>query len=220
MATDQGDRDFLRNWEAVRADGSIQFTPLEQPKAPDPPDWLQRLLEWLGEVLQPVARALDSVFRLVGLSWDVGKWILLALAVAALGWLVWTNLRPTLKRKAEAPTTEAVWQPERGAALGLLEDADRLAQAGDFAGATHLLLQRSVAQIDAARPGLLHPSSTAREISTLPALPATARTAFGTIAARVERSLFALRALDAGDWQAARAAYAEFALGPLGHAAA
>ena len=43
-------------------------------------------------------------------------------------------------------------------------------------------------------------------------LPERARSAFAAIASRVERSLFALRALDAEDWQAARAAYADFAL--------
>ena len=43
-------------------------------------------------------------------------------------------------------------------------------------------------------------------------LPAPARDAFGLIATQVERSLFALRSLDAGDWQAAREAYARFAL--------
>ena len=56
------------------------------------------------------------------------------------------------------------------------------------------------------------PASTAREISVLPMLPERARSAFAAIASRVERSLFALRALDAEDWQAARAAYADFAL--------
>ena len=39
-----------------------------------------------------------------------------------------------------------------------------------------------------------------------------ARGAFGTIAERVERSLFALRTLDSNDWQVAREAYASFAL--------
>ena len=58
--------------------------------------------------------------------------------------------------------------------------------------------------------------STAREISALPALPEAARKAFGTIAERVERSLFALRTLSADDWHAARTAYAEFALGYTG----
>ena len=63
-----------------------------------------------------------------------------------------------------------------------------------------------------ARPDLLEPSSTAREIAALQALPNAARGAFASIAELVERSLFALRRLSADDWQAARAAYAEFAL--------
>src|SRR5690606_442515 len=97
-------------------------------------------------------------------------------------------------------------------ALALLEDADRLAAEGRYDEAAHLLLRRSVGQIAAARPGLLDPSNTAREIAALPALPDTARRAFAIIAGRVEASLFALRALSADDWRAARAAYADFAL--------
>ncbi len=216
MATDQGDRDFLRDWQAVRGDETIQYVPLEPPKAPESPGWMQRLIEWLGEILSPLSRLLDEMFRAVGLSWGVGKWILLALALAALGYLAYRKLRPLAGRKEDRSGSEnAEWLPDRGAALGLLEDADRLAAAGDYAAATHLLLQRSVAQIEAVRPGLLLPSSTAREIAALSALPEQARTAFGTIAERVERCLFALRALDSHDWHAARQAYAAFALGPL-----
>jgi len=116
-----------------------------------------------------------------------------------------------LGRKPPA-VSEPAWQPDTGAALALLEDADRLAAEGRFDEATHLLLQRSVGQIVAARPEWLHPSTTARELAVLPALPDAARRAFAVIAERVERSLFALRRLSADDWQAARAAYADFAL--------
>ena len=101
---------------------------------------------------------------------------------------------------------------ENGEALALHDDADRLAAEGRYDEATHLLLKRSVGQIAAARPGLLEPSSTAREIAELPALSEAARGAFALIAGRVERSLFALRSLTADDWRAARAAYADFAL--------
>ena len=59
-------------------------------------------------------------------------------------------------------------------------------------------------------PGLLAPL--AREIAAFPMLPERARQAFGTIATRVERSLFALRELQREDWSVARAAYADFAL--------
>jgi len=69
-----------------------------------------------------------------------------------------------------------------------------------------------VGQIATARPEWIVPASTAREIASLPRLPERARRAFGVIAERVERSRFALRALAGEDWQAARAAYAEFAL--------
>jgi hypothetical protein len=115
-------------------------------------------------------------------------------------------------RRREPEQAAAEWTPDAGEALALLEDADRLAAEGRFDEATHLLLMRSVGQIAEARPDLLEPSSTAREIAELPALPQAARGAFATIAERVERSLFALRSLSADDWQAARAAYADFAL--------
>jgi hypothetical protein len=94
----------------------------------------------------------------------------------------------------------------------LLEDADRLAQQGHYDEAAHLLLRRTCDQIRAAHPDWLHPASTAREIAALPALPGQARTAFAVIADRVEASRYALRALIEADWQAARAAYAQFAL--------
>jgi len=99
--------------------------------------------------------------------------------------------------------------------VALLEDADRLAAQGLFAEATHLLLKRSVNHIAEARPDWLGPSITSREIAALPMLPERARSAFGAIATRVERSLFALRDLDRDDWTAARAAYADFALAEL-----
>ena len=67
------------------------------------------------------------------------------------------------------------------------------------------------AQIAAARPALLSPSDTVRDIAAMAALPTNARAAFGTMAGAVERALYALRPLAAPDWQEARAAYAAFA---------
>ena len=192
-------------WEAIRADPAIQFAPVQLPETPQPPDWLTRLLEFLGELFSPLA-------RLIAVNWQI-IWPLLAgiaglLALYALVRLV----APALlgPRRAD-DAAEAEWRPEAGEALALLAEADRLAEAGRYDEATHLLLARSVGQIAASRPELVAPSSTAREIAALPALPEAARRAFATIAARVERSLFALRRLSAEDWQAARAAYAEFA---------
>ena len=210
--------DFLRDWQAVRGDDSIQYAPLPEPEEPETPEWLERFLDWLGDVFSPVGEALATAMGAIGLSWPVLQWVLLALAVLGLGVLVFRFVQP-FRHRAPEPTPEPEWAPDRHAALDLIAEADRLAAEGRFDAATHLLLQRSVGQIAELRPDLLRPSSTAREIAALPVLSDAAREAFAAIATRVERSLFALRRLDQADWQAARAAYSRFALGPEARAA-
>lgn len=198
-----------KSWEDVRASGDIQFAPVP-PKAPQqPPAWLKWLEDHLQEWLSPLGEWL-------GMSWPALKWVLLGIAALLALLILWRLLAPLLQWRPERPREEEIWAPDRGEVIALLEDADALAAAGRYDEATHLLLIRSVGQIRAARPGWLGPSSTAREIAALPALPAQARGAFTLIAERVERSLFALRGLDAEDWRAARGAYADFALADLG----
>jgi hypothetical protein len=202
---------FARDWEALRADGDIQFAPVTLPEPATPPQWWLDLLEFLGRSMGPVADAFAAIGRTIGLSGQALMWIVVALAMLVLALLLWRRFASLAARRGptDAP---APWRPEESEAAALLADADRLAAEGRFDEATRLLLRRSVDQIAAARPGLLEPSSTAREISALPALPETARSAFGTIASQVERSLFALRRLDAEEWRTAREAYARFAI--------
>lgn len=197
-------------WKAVRADLTIQYSPIELPKqAPREPNWLDSFFQWMTELLRPLGHLLVE-------AGPVGKWLLIGGGFALALFILWKLLAPALELKpAAAPADDETWLPDREAALALLSEADRLAAEGRFDAATHLLLLRSVGQIAAARPGLVEPSSTARELAALAALPAAARTAFATIAQRVERSLFALRPLAAEDWQAARSAYADFALQKL-----
>lgn len=205
-------------WEQLRADGNVQFAPVTIPEfPPQKPSWLVErigeLLDFLGNLLAPLGNAL-------GESWWWLQWVMLAVAVLFALVLLVRVLGPDFWRrgsKGRSADTAALdeWRPDSATSLALLEDADRLAGEGRFNEATHLLLQRSVGQIAAARPDWVDPSSTARELAVLPALPDGARTAFGVIAARVERSLFALRGLDRADWDAARAAYADFALARL-----
>ncbi len=197
------------DWQAVRDSAAIQFQPTppppEVPPAP-PPDWLKALGEALGDILGPIGNAL-------GLSVPVLQWAVLGIAVLAVLYAIYRIVRGFIERPPRiAVEEEAGWAPERGEALALLDDADRLAAEGRFDEATRLLLRRSVQQIASARPDWVHPASTAREIAGIEALPGEARRAFAVIAARVERSLFALLPLGADDWQAARAAYAAFAL--------
>ncbi|MEZ5696817.1 MAG: hypothetical protein R3E18_10400 [Sphingomonadaceae bacterium] len=215
MTTGSGEQaadDAAAGWEAIRADESIQYTPIEIPKMQqEPPDWLKSISEFLQSLFEPLG-------KMLGMSWPVLKWVLISLAIAALLYVLWRLLAPVLDlgpRKGRAAYEAAAWAPEREEALALLDDADRLAAEGRYDEATHLLLKRSVHQIATAQPDWVEPSSTARELSALPALPDPARQAFRVIAERVERSLFALRNLSADDWQAARAAYADFALQDL-----
>lgn len=196
-------------WEAIRADGSIQYAPVKMPEKipPQQPEWLKQFLEWLHDTLAPLGEA-------IGLSWPVLRWILLGIAIALVLFVLWRLLAPVLERgpRRKQAAVEESWAPQREEALALLDDADRLAGEGRYDEATHLLLKRSVSQIASARPEWVEVSSTARELAALPALPETARHAFRIIAERVERSLFALTRLGVEDWEAARAAYAEFAL--------
>lgn len=207
-AARNGASDAAADWAAVRGATDIQYAPLPKVPAPIPhtPDWLRWLGQWLEAVFRPIG-------RMLGMSWPVFQYVLIALAVLLVLFVLWRvfgELILSRKPRAEQEATEQ-WVPDQAEAQALLSDADRLAAEGRFAEATHLLLRRSVQQIRASRPEWLHPASTAREIAVLPALPQQGRHAFGTIAQRVERSRFALRELDGQDWAAARSAYAEFA---------
>lgn len=201
-------------WKALREDGDLQFAPVEIPEIKPPePSWFERML---AEVFGFLAELLAPVGQVLGASWWWLQWVLLAALVAFVIVLLWRMFGPgATRRRTATAEIEEEWRPETAASLALLEDADRLAAEGRFDEATRLLLQRSVSQIAAVRPDWVEPSSTARELAALPALPDGARTAFRIIAERVERSLFALRALDRADWEAARAAYADFALARL-----
>ena len=206
---------FASDWQDLRADPDIQFAPVEPPpmqEPSEPPGWLKALGDFLSDLFSPIGDALSGIGRLLGLSGQLLTWIVIAIGASIVAYLLWRMAEPLLQGRSSRPKARPEWTPEQSEALALLEDADRLAAEGRYDEATHLLLKRSVGQIAEARPDLLEPSSTAREIAELPALPEAARAAFATIAERVERSLFALRRLSADDWHAARAAYAAFAL--------
>lgn len=190
----------------------IQYAPLPPYKVPksEPPEWLETFVRFLVKLFRPLGRWL-------GTGWSFIEILLAVLAVIGALWIGWTLLqRWRLTRAlAASPAPEPVI--DRAAALALLEDADALAAEGRYDEAVHLLLRRSVHHIASARPDWLSPSSTAREIGLIPGLPDAARQAFTLIAREVERSLYALRALAADDWQRARNAYATFALQALEH---
>ena len=179
------------------ADKSIQFEMTTYTPEP-PPAWLEALLNLIGA-------SGSRIFF----------WIVLAIAVVALlSFLArraqdsdWSWLR---RRKAEGAEAEA-WRPEEAPARALLQEADSLAAAGRYGEAAHLLLFRSIEDIDRRRPDLVRPALTSRDIATAPALPSGPKSAFGRIVMMVERSLFGGRTLEEHDWKACREAYQEFA---------
>lgn len=205
-------------WNELRGSTDIQFEPVQPlppppPEPPPEPGWFEEMLkslfEGLGDLLSPIG-------QLIGISWPVLQWILLALVVLLVLYFIARTVGPLQRKgdnvKDKSATSVPEWRPDEEESVALLGDADQLAAEGRYDEATHLLLMRSVIQISEARPDWVEPSSTARELAALPALSNAARTAFGVMSERVERSLFALRALDRSDWDAARKAYADFAL--------
>ena len=193
------------------------------PPPPEPPRWLRGFFEWLGDVLRPVGRAFDW---LGGFLPDapfarILLWAVLAVAVLALASAVYERIRhgrwrlPRRRPAAAAdpgPDEEETWSPEAAPARSWLREADALAAQGRYAEAVHHLLFRSIEDIGRRRPRLVRPALTSRELAAAEALPPPARTLFARIAGLVERSLFGGRAVAAGDWTEARAAYADLVL--------
>jgi hypothetical protein len=177
----------------LRAHSEIQFD-LPPPAAVRPPT------HWSGGL-----PALDFLF-----------WPLVVIGAALILFLIGRTLyhrfsqRPAAERRPEREVEQ--WRPEERTARALLAEADAMAQAGRYDEAAHLLLHRSLEDIAARRPRLLRPALTSREIALVSALPDAVRGAFAAMAAPVEHSLFGGRTLTRDAWEAARAAYGEFAL--------
>ncbi|KTE15978.1 DUF4129 domain-containing protein [Sphingopyxis sp. H115] len=186
------------------AGGEIQTGFPPPPPPPDVPEWLKSLTEAIGSFFRwsaPVATPLLWI--------AVTIIALLLLYFFVPGFARWIDaLR--FRRKAEGDEEpDGVGLAEAGAARALLAEADALAAEGRFAEAVHLLLYRSVEDIEGRRPGLVKPAMTSRELAEARDLPSVARDAFSRIARAVEISLFGGRAIDSGAWSQCRAAYAE-----------
>jgi hypothetical protein len=184
---------------ALRARTDIQFD-MTVAKPKPPPPWVH----WLDKELNQLSPAATYVF-----------WIFVAIGAALLLYLIvaaFIRRRPSRDATAEPEQDVAVWRPTEKAARALLAEAEALAAQGQYEAAVHLLLQRSLEDIQRHRPRLLRPALTSREIAGADWMPGVVRRAFSAMAAPVERSLFGGRNLARPDWEEARAAYGEFAL--------
>jgi hypothetical protein len=195
--------DIVQAHQRMLADRSLQFVfrPAPPPPPPKPPDWLAPLLKGLESAAPAV------------------QWVFWAGLAAGLGVILFFIGREVLrvrwphrfKRPARTETPAESWRPTHAQALALLEEVDRLAAAGLYAEAAHLLLHRSIQDIQGRRPNVVRPALTSRDISVLPALPASAREAFVGIARVVERSRFGGAPVGREDFSACRRAYEDFA---------
>lgn len=173
------------------------FAPMPQP--PPPPPWIGALLR----ALAAAAPVLKIVF-----------WAGVVIGVAAIIWVIVRDLSfaGRLRRKKSAVTTSTDWRPEVDAARALLEEADRLAHAGRFGDAIHLLLFRSIEDIGSTRPEAVRAALTSRDIVEGAPLSDAGRAAFRLIADAVERSFFGGRAAQRDDFDRCRSQYEAFAL--------
>ncbi|HEX8442319.1 MAG TPA: hypothetical protein VF631_01595 [Allosphingosinicella sp.] len=190
-------RSFDEAHRQLLADKDIQFT-MEPFRPEPPPAWLKSLIETIVEIW-PVLRVLFWI-GLVALV----LYLLYQLAKRLAG-----ERWPWRRSGTLAGTSE--WRPQEGPARALLAEADRLAADGRFDEAAHLLLFRSIEDIDARRPQLVQPALTSRDIASAPDLPDEPRRAFQSIVLLVERSLFGGRRLARPDWEQCRANYEAFA---------
>lgn len=187
------------------AGGEIQTAfPPPPPPPPPTPEWLKSLLNAIGNFFEWSAPAAKPLM-----------WIGIALILLFLlyhfvpAFARWADNLRFGRKRGDADADDPVGQAEAGAARALLAEADALAAEGRFAEAVHLLLYRSVEDIEGRRPGLVKPAMTSRDLADAHDLPSVARGAFSRIARAVEISLFGGRSIDAGAWEQCRAAYAE-----------
>ncbi|HEY4031793.1 MAG TPA: hypothetical protein VGM25_15725 [Caulobacteraceae bacterium] len=169
--------------------------------------WLAKLLKPLGEALAPAAKALAPIAPYI-------FWAGVAIGAAFILFLICQRLfgmkRGLVIGGLKLSASPEPWRPAPEQARALLEEADRLAGDGRFVEAAHLILLRSVQDIEARRPRAVAISLTSRDISRLEVLPPSARLLFGGIAEAVEISLFGGRPMDGEGYARCRNAYSSF----------
>lgn len=186
------------------ADASLQFqfkAVPPPPKPPPPPAWWRSF----GDFIHAVSPIMGYVL------WGVLGLIVLCVVFLLAREIIRTRWPDRFERKAPIRLEAEDWRPTQAQALALMEDADRLAAEGRYAEAVHLLLHRSIQDIQGKRPNLVRPALTSRDISELEALPTRARAAFAEIARIVERSHFGGRPVDAAVFAECRRTYEAFA---------
>ena len=167
----------------------------------------------------------DTLFNLgfLGPIFQLIFYGLLAAATAFILYLILSTIIATQrsyvrKDKPEEIPDIPVYHPDAKAAHVLLGDADKLAAEGKYAEAVHILLFRSIQDIENKRPHHVKRSLTSREIADLSILTPKAREVFAKIGRLVETSFFGGRILGIEDYEVSKTAYKAFAFENVGAA--
>jgi hypothetical protein len=196
--------------QAVNADKDIQTSFAHTPK-PDP-----NAAEFWRKLAEDIGKAFKGVSELLGPVAPVLPYLLYALGIAVILLLLSPVVRLFLTTRFERLIArdhlraDAAWRPSRAAVVAILSDIDALAGEGRYDEAVHLLLVRSVADINAFRPDMVRPHYSSRDILTHPLLPEGARPAFRAIVEWVEKSYFAGLTVGKAGFDACRQAYVDF----------
>ncbi|HVZ29281.1 MAG TPA: hypothetical protein VG839_02735 [Asticcacaulis sp.] len=196
--------------QQVNKDHDLQTSFINLPKFdPHRYDFLRNLFKAIGHFFKVVGDMFAPVAPIL-------PYILYAIAIAAVLILLSPVARLFLTTRFERLfardhlRADAPWRPTKAAVTALLSEIDALAAEGRYDEAVHLLLIRSVADINAYRPDLVRMHYSARDILSHPLLPEAARPAFRQIVEWVEKSYFAGIAAGKAGFDACRRAYVDF----------
>ena len=196
--------------QAVNADKDLQSSFAHTPK-PDPAmeafwrrmfEDLGQFFKMLGDLFAPIAPILPYLLYALGIA------VVLLLLSPVVRLFLTTRFERLIARDNLRGDTP--WRPSRAAVVAILSDIDALAREGRFDEAVHLLLVRSVADINAFRPDLVRKHYSSRDILIHPLLPEAARPAFRAIVQWVEKSYFAGISVGQAGFEACRKAYVDF----------
>lgn len=203
------DTKLTEAFRRMRRNDSLQFELSPAPATPETPGWLKAI----GRALRALFDVLGPVFKV--LFW-VGIGVLIAGALYLIAQTVYNSLQARKNQiKAEPKDKpQALYQPEQAQARILLDEIDALAAEGRYDEAVHVLLHRSIQDIDASRPNIIRRSLTSREIGSLSILTGAAQKAFSAIAQITEHSFFGGRAIGQAEYKQARKAYTELVFMP------
>ncbi|MBW8880090.1 MAG: hypothetical protein JF615_01330 [Asticcacaulis sp.] len=189
-------------------DLQTQFTAAEKAKPPNYEAW-QKFFEGVGKFFEAAGKLFAPLAPIM-------PYLLFLIAFAIVALLLSPVVRMFISTRFERLFTrdhlkaEKAWRPTKAAVVALLHDIDALAAAGQYDEAVHLLLVRSVADINNFRPDLVRLHYSARDICSHPLLPDAARPAFQQIVQWVEKSYFAGIAVGKAGFDACRQAYVAF----------